>query len=260
MRHELTAQRFGRWLVVSKAASQPYSGRIRSFWHCRCMCGTTRDIPTDRLVSGGSQGCGCERSERRRKRTRLYICSYCQRKFRRPMSRAAQGKSKFCSNSCLLKWRRSRPVNERFWNKVLKTPGCWIWVGSISKTAGYGWFRDQNKSTQAHRVAYRLTHNLKSLPGNTCVLHRCDNRICVRPDHLFLGTARDNVADMVKKGRQARGERNRHAKLTAISVRGIRALVKNGIATAVVAKQFHISRNHVVAIKNRVFWRHLAPS
>ena len=94
----------------------------------------------------------------------------------------------------------------RFWSKVNKTDGCWLWTG-YRFHAGYGGFHEsQPKRTVrlAHRVAWELTNGL--IPDGLHVCHTCDNRSCVRPDHLFLGTNADNVADKVAKGRQAKGE------------------------------------------------------
>lgn len=90
---------------------------------------------------------------------------------------------------------------ERFWLQVEKIPehSCWEWTGSIRTRDGYGGIKFQQRSLLAHRVAWEL-HNGPILNG-LCVLHRCDNPTCVRPDHLFLGTLQDNAVDMQRKGR-----------------------------------------------------------
>lgn len=82
---------------------------------------------------------------------------------------------------------------------------CWLWVGEIMSN-GYGrvWINDRNCS--AHRIAYRI-HN-GEIPDGLCVCHSCDRRPCVNPAHLWLGTHKDNMADMIAKGRAATGERN----------------------------------------------------
>src|SRR3990167_5510093 len=101
-------------------------------------------------------------------------------------------------------------VEERFWAKVAKSEGCWIWNGAVSGD-GYGSFYQERKWVKAHRLSWELS--LGMIPQFSdpqvalCVLHHCDTPRCVRPDHLFLGTNRDNVADMVAKGRH----RHRHS-------------------------------------------------
>ncbi len=86
----------------------------------------------------------------------------------------------------------------RFWRKVEKTDTCWLWRGSTFRQ-GYGQFKINGKNLQTHRVVYEWTFG-PILPG-FLVCHRCDVPLCVRPDHLFLGSVRDNVLDSVRKGR-----------------------------------------------------------
>ena len=99
---------------------------------------------------------------------------------------------------------------KRFWPKVQKTDGCWPWTAK-KDCHGYGhfWlgkFGNSRKEGRAHRISWMLQFG--DISDGLCVLHKCDNPGCVRPDHLFLGSRRDNVADMVTKGRQARGDRS----------------------------------------------------
>jgi hypothetical protein len=72
--------------------------------------------------------------------------------------------------------------------------GCWYWIGGV-QTKGYGWFR----SRLAHRVSYSIYKGID--PGNLNVCHSCDNKLCVNPDHLWLGTTNENIQDKMKKGR-----------------------------------------------------------
>lgn len=94
---------------------------------------------------------------------------------------------------------------QRFWNKVNKTDGCWLWTGSTGRR-GYGAFRTpaHKYNQQTHRISYEIHYG--PIPDGLWVLHRCDVPGCVRPDHLFLGTPADNMADMVQKGRAYSGD------------------------------------------------------
>ena len=90
---------------------------------------------------------------------------------------------------------------DRFWSKVKKSKGCWEWQACTNE-AGYGIVGVGGKRTdRAHRVSWRLRYG--EIPEGLFVLHRCDNRKCVRPSHLFVGTNQDNVDDMVAKGRNS---------------------------------------------------------
>lgn len=113
-------------------------------------------------------------------------------------------------------------VVRRFWSKVRKTRGCWRWVGTVHKR-GRGQFWDGSRMTVAARFSYELL--VGEIPPGLYVCHHCDNPLCVRPDHLFVGTQNDNMKDMAAKGRANRsvGARNGRAKLTEADVRYIRA-------------------------------------
>lgn len=102
-----------------------------------------------------------------------------------------------CSHTCRGKMRVVDSVKS-FWAKVIKGDGCWEWVGGVT-SAGYGSFCADGEFINAHRFSWKL--HFGPIPDGKHVLHKCDNRRCVRPVHLFLGTNDDNIRDRISKGR-----------------------------------------------------------
>lgn len=119
---------------------------------------------------------------------------------------------------------RGMSVLERFEAQYIPEPmsGCWLWIGSVRREEKpYGQIGVNGKIISAHRLSYQI-HN-GEIPDGLWVLHKCDNPACVNPDHLFLGTGNDNVADRGRKGRTARGPSHGSAKLTYEQADAIRA-------------------------------------
>lgn len=140
--------------------------------------------------------------------------------------------------------------------KINRVTGCWEWTASqIGK--GYGQYRlkDGEGSGYAHRVSWLIYKG--DIPDGKYVCHRCDNRICVNPDHLWLGTCADNQSDMARKARALRGERNPCAKLTEDQVRKIRQLLDEGLPQTQIAEMFGIQQMQVSRIKSRSRWAHV---
>ena len=129
---------------------------------------------------------------------------------------------------------RKEPVEIRFWKYVKKTEKCWIWTGAIykGKNQGYGkimtGYGVDRRPQRAHRVSYEM-HKGK-IKDNLCVLHSCDNPPCVNPEHLSLGTKKDNNADMIKKGRGKWfiGDKHHRNKVKAKEVKNIVKLYSTG--------------------------------
>lgn len=141
-------------------------------------------------------------------------------------------------------------ARERFWSKVVKRDGgCWEWTAATFR--GYGQVSYEGKVRRAHRVSWEITHG--RIPGDLCVLHRCDNRACVNPDHLWLGTRPENAADMVAKRRQARGNRHGRRKLSDSQVREIRQRVA-GTTQRQLSREYGVSEAMVSLIVNGHNW------
>ena len=176
-----------------------------------------------------------------------------------------------------------------FWSKVRRGPApndCWVWTGRLNHK-GYG-ILHWHGARSAHRTAYILT-NGPIPPGSgyhgTCVLHACDNAVCVRPDHLWLGSSAENMADKVSKGRQSKGEAhtvimrrvaargasngaythpesrpsgeaNAAAKLTALKATAIRVAYLDGRTKSQLAREYGVSRPAIASILSRQTWKH----
>lgn len=143
-------------------------------------------------------------------------------------------------------------TTDRFWAKVQKTEGCWEWQGARQGPNGYGNFYFDGQVSGAHRYSYRLHYG--SVPTGLSVLHRCDNRSCVRPDHLFAGTHLDNMRDMLRKGREASGERIAR-KITSTVATAIWACYHTGEPLIDIAARYGVSESTVCEIGKGRKWR-----
>lgn len=182
-------------------------------------------------------------------------CSYCQNSFVSPYSA-----SRFCSTEC------------HFWSHVTKGDQCWSWNG-VKSNSGYGKMSRRGVAVFAHRFSWEL-HNARPVPYGLFVLHHCDNPICVRPDHLFVGSLKDNIHDAMRKGRHVappvhrgtdnilvrrpelrpRGERHHSHKLTESQVVEILASDASGVS---LATKYGVQKTLISAIRNRKIWKHV---
>lgn len=157
-----------------------------------------------------------------------------------------------------------RTPEERFWSNVDKSGECWVWTRGRDKY-GYGNIKVDGKRIGTHRFAYTLAYG--PIPEGLSVCHRCDNPPCVRPDHLFAVTEKDNAQDREQKGRShfqkhpelvKCGEDHHAAKLTDEQVRFMRLIrEKLGLSYEKLAVVFDVSTSTVHRVCNGTWWKHV---
>lgn len=176
-----------------------------------------------------------------------------------------------------------------FWAKVDQSGGpdaCWPWTATLLHN-GYGQMGWNGRHERAHRIAHMIA--IGPIPPGLYVLHRCDNRPCCNPNHLTVGTQRENIRDMLAKGRGnhargerngmhthperrargarsgahthpeclLRGERNGSALLNCTKVIEIRAMAATGVSRSTIARHFGVSKTLINKIVHREVWRHV---
>ncbi len=161
--------------------------------------------------------------------------------------------------------RRARPIMVRFWERVNKDGPvhpihgqCWLWTGR--NCWGYGYIQINGINTRAHRFSYEFL--VGAIPEGMLVCHHCDMTMCVRPEHLFLGTDATNSDDKVAKGRAShlKGEDNGNSKLTDEQVRYIRTVYvrySRKFGAGALAKEFGVSDVTILGIVNWSLWKHV---
>lgn len=147
-----------------------------------------------------------------------------------------------------------KTLEERFASLTKRsTNRCLEWTGSLHGQ-GYGCLRIDGVTRTAHRAQWE---RLRGPTNGSWVLHRCDNRKCVEPTHLFLGTAKDNSQDMVRKGRSAKGEKQGLSKLTSEEVRRIKSLPKKEFNRHAEAARLGVRPETLDRIRRGVDWAHI---
>lgn len=181
-------------------------------------------------------------------------------------------KKMYCNGLCQthnLRWRKYKSFTvpnrvmgegetfaEKFWSRVAVTANpekCWNWFGTIERS-GYGRAMFEGRNAATHRIAFAL-HN-GYMPVNF-VLHSCDNRKCVNPNHLREGTHQENMDDMVKRNRSPKGERHPLCILNEEKVREIRCLLAEGQTQESIAKMFGVNRGSIAGIARNIIWKHV---
>lgn len=150
-------------------------------------------------------------------------------------------------------------IETKFWDRVVKTNACWGWIGAVG-SFGYGQlYLGHGKLRRAHRVSWEIHYG--PIPRGKHVCHHCDNPPCPRPDHLFIGTHADNMADKAMKGRNVNtpqlGEDHWKATITEADVIAMRLLKTGGMPTSEIANHFKMSYRNTWLIVTRRGWRHV---
>lgn len=153
----------------------------------------------------------------------------------------------------------ARPLELRFWEKVdIDLNGCWTWTGQKAKNKGkfdYGYLAIRGMPTLAHRISWSI--HFGEPASGLCVLHKCDNPSCVRPDHLFLGSMKDNMRDRDIKGRGSRGEKHHWTKLDRVKVMKIREMYSSGKGSTTIGKEMGLDAATVCHVVKRRTWKWL---
>ncbi len=218
--NDISGKKFGRWTVIEIAAKPDDCNQTGTYWLCRCECGTMAVKRGANIVHRGGS-CGCLKIE---------------------MASKAMSKMQLA---------RHGTVDDRFSSRyTVSDSGCWVWNAHADKD-GYGILPCNGPAIRAHRYSWERVNG--TIPEGMVVCHSCDNPGCVNPDHLFIGTPKDNVQDMLKKGRDCMvGERNNKAKLTN---KDVKAIYESERSTSTLAESYGVSVSTIKRIKNGRSWR-----
>ena len=145
-------------------------------------------------------------------------------------------------------------ILNRFWSKVNKGSKCWNWTASYCG-GGYGKIvigGRKGKLYSSHRLSWEIEYGC--IPKGMHICHHCDNKLCVRPSHLFIGTRKDNMQDAVKKERITKGEKQGNSKLIEEQIKSIRTDLRTEM---VVASEYNVNRATIGKIKRKETWKHI---
>ncbi len=237
---------------------------------CQCNCGRQKTINAYAFLKGKSAACKCQISKHSRDITGKVFGYWTvlkfieSKKYKGPVTtfwecKCKCGTIKVIPNHALTRKDRIRSCGcsrDDYSKKIFesnydKSPGCWNWKGVVG-SRGYGKI-GTNKT--AHREAYKYTYG--NIPNGMQICHTCDNRKCVNPAHLFLGSIGDNMKDKVSKNRQAKGSQIGASVLTEEQVLEIRKMRIAGNEYQVIADHFNIKWDLVKVVCKNVVWKHV---
>lgn len=216
---DMTGFKSNRWTVVSKAEKPLGAKQSGVFWNCVCECGNKAVVYGQTIRKEKSKSCGCLKSEQQSLRMKE------------------------------MRLQQSGSLQDRFFARFVKLEnGCWQWRAHTDKD-GYGVLPGDRKNTRAHRLSYELHKG--QISDGFVICHHCDNPGCVNPDHLFVGTSKDNAQDALQKGRAYVGEKNGRSKLTKENIKEILSSELNGVQ---LAKKFGVTKSTINRVKRREAW------
>ncbi len=168
-----------------------------------------------------------------------FNCKYCFSKFEK------KANEKECSTKC------------RLLNRIIIKNNCWIWCGAFNPKNGYGLLRDGEKTKLTHRLSYEIFKG--KIEKGKYICHSCDNKLCINPDHLWIGSQSENIQDALNKKRwnPPRGESNGKSLLSEENVIEIRKLLEQNMKQNQIAEKFNIDQSTVSDIKRKKRWKHL---
>jgi hypothetical protein len=216
---DMTGFKSNRWTVVSKAEKPLGAKQSGVFWNCVCECGNKVVVYGQTIRKEKSKSCGCLKSEQQSLRMKE------------------------------MRLQQSGSLQDRFFARFVKLKnGCWQWRAHTDKD-GYGVLPGDRKNTRAHRLSYELHKG--QISDGFVICHHCDNPGCVNPDHLFVGTSKDNAQDALQKGRAYVGEKNGRSKLTKENIIEILSSELNGVQ---LAQKFGVTRSTINRVRRREAW------
>lgn len=202
-------------------------------------------------------------------------CEICNVLFRWRRAKDRVNKPRFCSMKCRYEFghigfipggeyridkaspeTKLQKLKESFEKGVIRLDFCWRWAGFIDKD-GYTVMSCDKRygAEKGHRASWIIHKG--PIPKGMFVCHRCDNKECTNPEHLFLGTPADNTKDMIQKNRKCIGSQVPTSKLNEEQVKAIKILLKLGKSYPKIAKMFNVGINAIIRIKNGETWKHV---